>query len=126
MLQIFDTMARKMIPFLPTDPNNVLVYQCGPTPYDYAHIGNLRTYIFEDIVTRSLRFLGYTVHVSMNITDIDDKTIRRSGERGIPLLKHTKEFTDAFLEDLSTLGIQLPEKIVPISTLIPEMVTIIN
>ena len=78
MLQIYSTLTRTLAPFKPLSQLEVKIYYCGPTVYNYAHIGNLRAYLFEDFVVRSMRFLGYKVRTTMNITDIDDKTIRDS------------------------------------------------
>ncbi len=78
MLRIYNTLTRQVEKFKPLSQDFLKVYYCGPTVYNYAHIGNMRAYLFEDAVVRSLRFLGYKVHTTMNITDIDDKTIRDS------------------------------------------------
>ncbi len=77
-MELYNTKTRKVEEFKPLSSREVKVYYCGPTVYNYAHIGNLRTFVFEDIVVRTLRFLGYNVKTVMNITDIDDKTIRDS------------------------------------------------
>jgi cysteinyl-tRNA synthetase len=77
-MQLYNTKTRTLEEFKPLSSREVKVYYCGPTVYNYAHIGNLRTFVFEDIVVRTLRFLGYNVVTTMNITDVDDKTIRDS------------------------------------------------
>ena len=96
MIKFYNTINRKKEEFKPIDKSQVTLYTCGPTVYDYAHIGNFRAYIFEDLLRRTLEFSGYTVLHVMNITDIDDKTIRRSQEEGRSLVDFTDEFTKCF------------------------------
>ncbi len=126
MLQIYNTLTREVELFKPLSQTEVKIYYCGPTPYNYVHIGNLRSYLFEDFVVRTMRFLGYKVETTMNITDIDDKTIRDSVAAGEPLLTFTERYTRAFLEDLQVLGIVPADNIVPISDLIGEMIMMIQ
>jgi len=127
MLQIFNTLTLKKEPFKPLKQNApVKIYYCGPTPYNFAHIGNLKTYVVEDMVVRSLQYLGYKTATLSNITDIDDKTIRDSQISGEKLLDFTKKYTQFFLDDLKKLRVNLADNVVPISTLIPEMITIIQ
>lgn len=126
MLQIHNTLTRELETFRPIRQENVKVYYCGPTPYNYAHIGNLRAYLFEDFVVRTLRYLGYRVSTVMNVTDIDDKTIRDSQKLGIPLKQLTEKYAECFLEDLEKLRIVPADKIVPISTLVDDMVAMIQ
>lgn len=125
-MQLTNTLTRKKENFKPRKEEKVKVYYCGPTPYNYAHIGNLRTYLFNDVAVRTLRFLGYKVVTAMNITDIDDKTIKRSQEIWVSLKEFTTKYTDIFFEDLEKLKIQKADSWSPISELIPEMVQIIN
>ena len=94
--------------------------------YNFVHIGNLRTYLFEDFFVRTLRFLGYKTQVTMNITDIDDKTIRDSQKTGEDLLDFTAKYTEKFLEDAAALKLSSPNELVPISTLVPEMIQLIQ
>ena len=126
MLKLYNTLSREVENFRPLRQENVKVYYCGPTPYNYAHIGNLRAYLFEDFVVRSLRYLGWRVDTVMNVTDIDDKTIRDSQKQGVPLKELTEKFTGLFLEDLAKLRIVPADKIVPISTLVDDMVAMIQ
>ena len=126
MLQIYNTLTRSIEPFKPLSQNEVKVYYCGPTVYNYAHIGNLRTFLFEDFLVRTLRFLGYKARTTMNLTDIDDKTIRDSMKAGEPLQTFTQRYTDAFLEDLRALQVIPADTVVPISELIDDMVRIIQ
>lgn len=126
MLQIYNTLTREVEPFKPLKQDGIKVYYCGPTVYNFAHIGNLRTYLFEDTVIRTLRFLGYKTQTTMNITDIDDKTIRDSMATGEDLMAFTQRYTASFLEDLNTLRIIPADQIVPISTLTDTMVEMIQ
>ncbi len=125
-MKLFNTKWRKLEEFKPLKQDKVKVYYCGPTVYNYAHIGNLRTFVFEDLVVRTLRFLGYKVETLMNITDVDDKTIRDSQKLWEKLEDFTKKYTKIFLEDIKKLNIIPADKIVPVTSLIPEMVRMIN
>ena len=125
-MQLFNTKSRKIEEFKPLKQNEVKVYHCGPTPYNFAHIWNLKAYVWNDMITRVLRFLGYNVNVLMNITDIDDKTIKNSVSQWINLLDYTRKYTRYFLEDIDKLNIVRPNNIVAISEVIPEMVRMIN
>lgn len=120
-LHLYNTLTRTKERFKPLRQDEVKVYYCGPTPYNYAHIGNLRAYLFEDFVIRILRFLGYRVSTVMNITDIDDKTIRDSQKSGKTLKEFTEFYAGAFLDDLKKLHIHHADTIAPISGLIPDM-----
>src|SRR5258708_11331960 len=107
-LRFFNTYSRKIEEFEPPDPaaSAISIYTCGPTVYSRAHIGNFRAYIFEDLLQRHLELRGYKVHRVMNITDVDDKTIRGAREAGIPLGKFTAQFKEAFFEDIEMLRIK--------------------
>ncbi|MFY9222299.1 MAG: cysteine--tRNA ligase [Blastocatellia bacterium] len=126
MLKLFNTLSRQQEEFQPQESNFVKMYNCGPTVYDFAHIGNFRTFLFVDVLRRYLKYKGYQLLHVMNITDIDDKTIKRANERGLSLQEHTKEFTNKFLEDFDTLGAQRPEKIVVATEHIDDMVELIK
>ncbi|MCD5375344.1 cysteine--tRNA ligase [Candidatus Gracilibacteria bacterium] len=125
-MKIYNTLYRRKEEFKPLRFPEVKLYQCGPTVYNNAHIGNLKTSVVEDVVARSLKYLGYQVKVTMNITDIDDKTIKNSVVAGESLKDFTEKYTKVFLDDLEKLGVELPENITPISKLIPEMVRMIQ
>jgi len=125
-MKIYNTLTRRLEEFKPLRFPEVKLYQCGPTVYNNAHIGNLKTSVVEDVVARTLKYLWYQVKITMNITDIDDKTIRDSQKAGEKLLDFTRKFTQVFFEDLEKLWIELPENITPISDLIPEMVRMIQ
>ena len=107
-MRFFNTYSRKIEEFEPRDPagHAVSIYTCGPTVYSRAHIGNFRAYIFEDLLQRHLELRGYKVHRVMNITDVDDKTIRGAREAKVPLAKFTEQFKQAFFEDAKTLRIK--------------------
>lgn len=108
-LLFFNTEKRCKESFAPHDPMRVLIYTCGPTIYNYAHIGNFRTYVFEDILRRTLKFFGYQVIQAMNLTDIDDKTIRGALEKKCTLEQYTLQYKRAFFADIATLGIEHAE-----------------
>ncbi|PYI79989.1 MAG: cysteine--tRNA ligase [Verrucomicrobia bacterium] len=107
-LQLFNTYSREIEEFEPRDPTArpIRMYTCGPTVYSRAHIGNFRAYIFEDLLQRHLELRGYEVHRVMNITDVEDKTIRGAREASVPLQKFTEQFKAAFFEDAHTLRIK--------------------
>jgi cysteinyl-tRNA synthetase len=107
-MRFFDTYSRQLEDFAPRDPTGrkIDIYTCGPTVYSRAHIGNFRAYIFEDLLQRHLELRGYKVHRVMNITDVDDKTIRGAREANIPLSEFTAPFKQAFFEDIETLRIK--------------------
>jgi cysteinyl-tRNA synthetase len=108
VLRFFNTYSRELEEFEPRDPGArpIGIYTCGPTVYSRAHIGNFRAYIFEDLLQRHLELRGYKVHRVMNITDVDDKTIRGAREAKVPLAKFTDQFKQAFFEDAETLRIK--------------------
>ncbi len=103
-MKFYNTMIRKKQNFEPIREGKVSLYTCGPTVYDFSHIGNLRAFLFEDILRRYLEFIGLDVLHVMNITDIDDKTIRCSQEKGKSLIDFTNEYADAFFDDLKVLN----------------------
>src|SRR5437763_11567136 len=107
-LRFFNTYSRKLEGFEPRDATGrkIDIYTCGPTVYSRAHIGNFRAYIFEDLLQRHLELRGYKVRRVMNVTDVDDKTIRGAREAGIPLTESTAQFKEAFFEDIKTLRIK--------------------
>ncbi len=105
-IELFNTMSRTIERFEPLNPPHVRMYTCGPTVYNYAHIGNFRAYIFEDLLQRHLEFRGYKVNRVMNLTDVDDKTILGCREANMPLAQFTQQYKDAFFDDLATLRIK--------------------
>jgi cysteinyl-tRNA synthetase len=108
-LAFYDTLRRETVPFEPLEAGRARIYTCGPTVHDYAHIGNLRTFLFEDLLRRVLEARGYAVTQVMNLTDVDDKIIAKAGERGVPIAEYTAAFEEAFFEDLRTLRIEPAE-----------------
>ncbi len=125
-IRFFNTLTRKKEDFKPVKPGEVKMYTCGPTIYDYAHIGNFRAFLFEDLLKRWLKHRGFNVIHVMNLTDVDDKTIKGSQEKGLSLEKYTNYYAKAFFEDAATLRIE-PANYYPRATEhIPEMVAIIE
>jgi cysteinyl-tRNA synthetase len=123
---LFNTLTRRKEEFIPLLPGKVKIYTCGPTVYDYAHIGNFRAFLFEDLFKRWLEYRGFKVTHVMNLTDVDDKTIKGSQAKGIPLRKFTDFYGKAFFEDIAALNIK-PADVYPRATdHIPEMVELIK
>jgi len=125
-LRFYNTMTRNKEDFQPIQTGKVRMYTCGPTVYNYAHIGNFRAYIFEDLLRRYLKFKGYQVVQVMNITDVDDKIIRDANKTGKSIREFTKSYQDAFFEDLDALGIERAEVYPAATDHIPEMVNLIK
>src|ERR1700688_2842701 len=107
-LRLYNTLTGKIEDFHPLDNNHVRMYACGPTVYDYGHIGNFRTFIAVDLLYRFLRQSGYEIRYVMNITDVDDKIIRTSARDGVSVQQYTAKYIKAFLEDSATLSIEQP------------------
>jgi cysteinyl-tRNA synthetase len=122
----FNTLGRRREPLVPLTPGEVRLYTCGPTVYNHAHIGNLRTFLFEDVLCRALRWLGYRVTQVMNLTDVDDKTIRGAQEQGVALDDYTAPFIASFLADLDTLHVERAEAYPRATRHIAEMVVLIE
>ncbi|MEM4397572.1 MAG: cysteine--tRNA ligase [Candidatus Woesearchaeota archaeon] len=123
-LKFYNTLTRKKEDFKEINKGQVRIYSCGPTVYNFAHIGNMRSYIFSDILRRYLKFKGYEVIHVMNLTDVDDKTIRDSQKEGISLKEFTERYTKYFFEDLQTLNIEKVEYYPKATETINEMVAI--
>lgn len=105
MIKFYNSLTQKKEEFVPIQKGNVGLYTCGPTVYDYSHIGNFRTFLFEDLLKRVLLAFGYKVHHVMNITDVDDKTIKKANHEKKELNEITNKYTDAFLKDIKLLRI---------------------
>ncbi len=125
-IKLYNTPTKKEEVFKPIKKGEVGIYSCGPTVYNYAHIGNLRTFIFSDVLKRVLLFNGYKVKHVMNITDVDDKTIKGSKSEGLSLNEFTKKYEKIFLHDLGELNIILPEVMPRATEHIKEMVNLIK
>ncbi len=125
-LRFRNTFTRQKEEFIPLETGKAGMYTCGPTVYGYAHIGNFRTYMFEDLLRRYLKYKGYEVTQVMNLTDVDDKTIRNSQAEGVPLREYTDRYTQVFFDDLDALGMQRAEVYPRATEHIAEMVVIIR
>src|SRR5579863_9105240 len=101
---LHDTLTNRLEPLEPLHPGQVRIYTCGPTVYDYAHIGNFRTFVFQDVLRRFLRSRGLQVIQVMNFTDVDDRIIARAAAAGVGIREYTDEYIEAFLADRRALG----------------------
>jgi cysteinyl-tRNA synthetase len=108
-LALYDTLRRERVTFEPLEPGRARMYTCGPTVHDFAHIGNLRTFLFEDLLRRVLEARGYAVTQVMNLTDVDDKIIQKARAAGETIAEFTRRYTEAFFEDLDTLRVERAE-----------------
>ncbi|PKL17014.1 MAG: cysteine--tRNA ligase [Spirochaetae bacterium HGW-Spirochaetae-5] len=133
-LKIYNTLTRQIDELIPggvkqdkpEDYPAITIYSCGPTVYSYAHIGNFRTFIFNDFLRRYLKFRGFSVNHAMNITDVDDKTIKGSIEEGISLSQYTEKYTEIFYEDLKALSIEDVEHNPKATESVDEMINILK
>lgn len=126
ILRLYNTLTRQKEKISPWKGDTILMYTCGPTVYDFAHIGNFRTYVFEDLLKRTLQFFGNKVLHVMNITDVDDKTIKGALKKNISLKEYTDPFIKAFFEDLTTLHISLADYYPHATEYLNEMIQIIE
>jgi cysteinyl-tRNA synthetase len=124
LMKIYNTLTRRIEELEPQEPGHVRMYTCGPTVHDYAHIGNFRAYVWEDLLRRTLEMLGFRVTQVMNITDVEDKIIRKMIESGKSLEEVTAPFIEAFFADLDTLKIERAEQYPRATEHIPEMIDI--
>ena len=125
-IQLFNTLTRTIEPLYAADGHALRLYACGPTVYDYGHIGNFRTFLHVDILRRALELFGTPVEHVMNVTDVDDKIIRNAAAAGQPIAEYTRRYEDAFFEDLVALGVKRPEHVPHATDNIPEMVALID
>ncbi|GAB4371615.1 MAG: cysteine--tRNA ligase [Spirochaetales bacterium] len=135
-LQFFNTMGRTVMPFIPLEPGKVGMYTCGPTVYNFAHIGNLRTYLFEDFLRRTLEYAGFTVTHVMNVTDVghltddadegEDKIVKSSRETGRSVWDIARMYTEAFFHDIDRLNIERPTIVCKATDHIPEMIELVK
>ena len=121
-LRLYNTLSQQLEEFSPARDNTVRMYTCGPTVYDFAHIGNFRTFTFVDVLRKCLKANGYNLDHVMNITDVDDKIIRNAVARRQSLEEYTAAYTKAFLDDCDTLRLERPEHLVPATSHIDDMV----
>lgn len=125
-MKVFNSITRSMEELKPLAGNEIRLYTCGPTVYNFAHIGNFRAYTFEDVLRRAVKFNGMKIRQVMNLTDVDDKTIRGANAAGVALTDYTKTYKDAFFADLKLLNIE-PAEIYPAATdHIPEMIRLVS
>jgi len=125
-IRLHNTLSGKLETLEPLRPGEVRIYTCGPTVYDFAHIGNFRTFVFQDILRRFLRSRGYRVLQVMNLTDVDDRIIANAAAKGISIRDYTEKYVEAFLEDMRALNLETPEEIVRATDHIEDMVVLIE
>ena len=135
-MQLYNSLTRKKEEFVPREAGKVSMYTCGPTVYHYAHIGNLRSYIMEDVLEKYLRFTGLDVKRVMNITDVghltsdgdtgDDKMLKGAKREHKTVMEIAKFYTDAFFDDCKKLNIKTPDVVVPATTYIDEFIRVIG
>jgi cysteinyl-tRNA synthetase len=125
-LRLFNTLTGQMDPLTPSDGATLRMYACGPTVYDYGHIGNFRTFLQVDVLRRFLELTGIRVRHVMNVTDVDDKIIRNAAAAGVPIGEYTQRFEQAFFEDLDALRVERPEIIARATEHIPRMVELVQ
>jgi len=125
-VSLFNTLTRRVEPLVPLAPPRVTLYTCGPTVWNYAHIGNFRTFLFEDLLRRWLEHTGYDVFHIMNLTDVDDRTIKAARQAGKRLVEHTAPFTKAFFEDRDYLRIKPAHVYTPATEYMPQMIALVS
>ena len=135
-MKLYSTLTRKLEEFIPNEDGIVRMYTCGPTVYHYAHIGNLRTYIMEDILEKTFEYIGYKVDRVMNITDVghlssdsdtgEDKMLKGAKRENKSVLDIAKFYTEEFKKDCNKLNIRIPEKLIPATSCIDEYIKIIT
>ncbi|NGX26412.1 MAG: Cysteine--tRNA ligase, partial [Chlamydiae bacterium] len=125
-MKLYNTETRQKEKIVPLEDNKIRMYTCGPTVYNFAHIGNFRTYIFEDLLRRTLKYFGFALTQVMNITDIDDKTLAGAIHENKTLKEYTKLYEEAFFKDLQTLNIEKVEHYPFATDFVPQMIEIIQ
>ena len=125
-IQLHNTLSGKLEPFVPQKPGEVRMYTCGPTVYDYAHIGNYRTFVFQDILRRFLKLRGFELQHVMNLTDVDDRIIANAAAAGKNIRDYTERFAQAFFDDCKMLSIESPEHWIRATDHIDDMVQLIE
>ena len=125
-IHLHNTLSGKVEPFVTLKPGQVGMYTCGPTVYDYAHIGNYRTFVFQDILRRFLKWRGFQLNHVMNLTDVDDRIIANAAAAGVGIREYTEKFVQAFFADCKTLSIESPEHWIRATDHIDDMVALIE
>jgi cysteinyl-tRNA synthetase len=125
-IQVHNTLSGKIEPFVPLKPGEVRMYTCGPTVYDYAHIGNFRTFVFQDILRRFLKLRGFHLNHVMNLTDVDDRIIANAAAAGVGIREYTQKYVEAFFADCRALSVESPEHWIRATDNIDAMVTLIE
>src|SRR6266446_8389794 len=125
-IRFHNTMSGQTEPFVPLVPGEVSCYTCGPTVYDYAHIGNFRTFVFQDVLRRYLKSRGFRVTQVMNLTDVDDRIIQKSAAAGVSIREYTDKYIQAYLDDRWALNLQPPEHVARATEHIDDMVELIQ
>jgi cysteinyl-tRNA synthetase len=125
-VKLYNTLGRRDVELSPREPGHVRLYTCGPTVYNVAHIGNLRTFVFEDVLRRHLLAKGLRVTQIMNLTDVDDKTIRGATQAGVSLNDFTAPYVEAFFKDIASLNVEKAERYPRATEHIPEMIALIE
>src|SRR5919197_1542947 len=124
--RLYNTLSRRVEPFAPADGETVRIYSCGPTVYNPAHLGNFRTFLFVDLLRRTLRLRGWKVEQVMNLTDVDDKIIRRADEQRKTIFEVTEPITEIFFQDRDYLRIEKAEHYPRATDYIPQMVALVG
>ena len=125
-LRFYNTLTQEVEPFAPLSGNTARMYTCGPTVWNYVHIGNLRTFTFQDLLRRWLRYRGYRLDHVMNLTDVDDRIIQQSAAAGQTLAEYTAPYVQAYFEDAGRLRLERPERVVKATDHITDMVSAIE
>lgn len=125
-IRIYNTLSRQKEEFIPINPDEVRMYSCGPTVYNFVHVGNARTFIMSDVVRRYLEYSGYKVRYVMNITDIDDKIIKKAQEEGMETGEVAQLYAEAFFEDIAGVGIRMPDAVPRVTEHLEEIINMIQ
>jgi cysteinyl-tRNA synthetase len=125
-IRLHNTLTGKAEAFTPLHPGEVRMYTCGPTVYDFAHIGNFRTFVFQDVLRRFLKSRGYRIFQVMNLTDVDDRIIQNAAAAHASLREYTEKYVQAFIEDMQAMNLERPEKLVRATDHIEDMVALIE
>src|ERR1700735_2724401 len=125
-IHVHNTLSNRLETLHPVHKGEVRIYTCGPTVYDFAHIGNFRTFVFQDVLRRFLRSQGYRVLQVMNLTDVDDRIIANAAAAGVSIREYTEKYVEAFLEDMRALRLEKPEEIVRATDHVEDMVDLIE